>query len=199
MKYILVIVSLFIFSGCIVEKKPSITDYKLTTKLEQFSSSSNGCKDKILKISKAFSTPSLISLRMSYVQDENKVFSYSKSQWLTSPSKDIANKIYLSVKDSKLFKYVNLEISRSGSEYLMEIIIEDFMQYYDEKLDSSYANVKIDINIIDLKDSSIIATNEFSSKVDVKTLDAEGGVEALNIALNNVIKQNLEWLNGVCE
>lgn len=199
MKYILIIASLLIFSGCIVEKKPPITDFKLKTDLQQFNTNSKACKDKTLKISKAFSSSSLMSLRMVYVQNQNKVFSYSKSQWLTPPAQAIAKEIFFSLKSAKLFKHVSLDISRSNSDYVMEIIIEDFMQYYDENLNTSYANVKIDINIIDLMDSSIIASEEFSSKVNTKTLDAQGGVEALSTALSEVIQKNIEWLNGVCK
>jgi len=38
----------------------------------------------------------------------------------------------------------------------------------------------------------------FNSRVDVKTPNAQGGVEALNIALSEIIFKNIEWLNGVC-
>jgi len=198
MKYILLFISSFMMLAC-TTTKPAITDFKLDVDLENIIVDANGCKSKTIKVSKAFSEDSMKSLKMDYIQDKNKVFSYSQSQWLSSPSNIISKKIFFSLRDSKLFKYVNLDMSQSNSEYIMEIIIEDFMQYYTEQLDTSYVNVKININIIDTTDSSIVASQNFSSKVDTKSLDAQGGVEALNIALSDVLKQNIKWLNGVCK
>jgi len=198
MKYILVFISIFTMLAC-TTTKPTITDFKLNVKQVKLNSTSMGCKEKTLKISKAFSESSLMSLKMDYVEDKNKVFSYSQSQWVVPPADFISKEIFFSLRDSGLFKYVNLDISRSNSEYIMEITIEDFMQYYNEGLDSSYVIVKININVIDINNSSIVSSQNFSSKVDAKTLDAEGGVEALNIALSDIIRQNIEWLSGVCK
>jgi len=198
MKYILAFISIFFMLAC-TTTKPIITEYKLDVNIDKIDSSSLGCKAKTLKVSKAFSEPALMSLKMDYVQGRNKVFTYSKSQWVSSPAQAISKQIFFSVRDSELFKHVSIDVSRSSSEYMMEIIVEDFIQYYDEKINTSYANAKININIIDLKDSSVIASKKFSSKVNTKTLDAEGGVEALNMALSNIVKQNVVWLSGVCK
>jgi len=198
MKYILLFISIFFMLAC-TTTKPTITEFKLDVQTDNVERNSLGCKEKTLKISKAFSEPSLMSLKMGYVQDGNKVFSYSQSQWVVSPAEAIFKEIFFSLRDSGLFKHVNLDISRSNSEYIMEITIEDFMQYYNEKLDASHVIVKLNINIIDLKDSSVVASKNFYSKVDSNTLDADGGVEALNTALSNVVKQNVDWLDGVCQ
>ena len=198
MKYILAIISIFFMLAC-TTTKPTITEFKLNVKQEKLDTNSKACKEKTLKISKAFSEPSLMSLKMDYVEDENKVFSYSQSQWVVSPASSISKEIFLSLRSSGLFKHVSIDVSRSNSEYIMEITIEDFIQYYNKELDSSYVVLNLNINVIDAENSSVIASKNFSSKVDAKTLDAEGGVEALNTALSNVIKQNLEWLSGVCK
>ena len=198
MRYILLFISIFFMLAC-TTTKPVITEFKLNVETNKLDSSSVSCKEKTIKVSKAFSGASLLSLKMDYVQGKSKVFTYTESQWVTSPAQAVSKEIFFSVRDSGLFKHVNIDVSRSVSEYMMEIIIEDFMQYYNEDLTSSYANVKININIINLKDSSVVASKTFSSKVDTKTLDAAGGVEALNKALSNVINQNIEWLNGVCK
>ena len=198
MKYILLFISIFFMLAC-TTTKPTITEFKLDVQTDNVKRNSLGCKEKTLKISKAFSEPSLMSLKMDYVEDKNKVFSYSQSQWVISPAEAISKEMFFSLRDSELFKHVNLDISRSNSEYIMEITIEDFIQYYNKKLDTSYVVVKLNINVIDIKDSSIVASKNFSSKVSTKTLDAEGGVQALNKALSDVIYQNVQWLSGVCK
>jgi len=198
MRYALAFISIFFMVAC-TTTKPTITEFKINIDVDKIESNSLGCKEKTLKISKAFAEPSLMSLKMDYVQGKNKVFTYSKSQWVATPAQSIYKQIFFSLRDSKLFKNVNLNASRSISEYSVEIIIEDFMQYYDEEFNKSFANVKININIINLKDSSVVASKNFSSRVDVKTLNAEGGVEALNLALADVVEQNLNWFVGVCK
>ncbi len=199
MRYILLVVVLFIFSGCIVEKKPAITEYRLSTKNITIQSNANGCKDKTLKIAKAFSSASLRSLQMSYTQDDNKVFSYSKANWNESPNHSIHQKIFSNIRDSKLFKNVNLSTSKSRYDLVLEINIEDFLQHYSTDLKKSYADVRISLNLINSKKSNIIASEVFTAKVDVKTMDANGGVEALDSALENILSKNIEWLTGVCK
>ncbi len=198
MKYFLIFISLFFMLAC-TTTKPTITEFKLNVDINKIENSSLACRDKTIKVSKAFSNPSLVSLKMDYVQGKNKVFTYTQSQWVESPRQAVSKEIYSSLRDSGLFKYVNIDVSRSVNDYIIEIIIEDFMQYYNEDLTSSYANVKVNINVINLKDSSVVASKTFSSKVDTKTLDASGGVQALTEALSNVVNQNIEWLNGVCK
>jgi len=199
MKYMLIIVSLLIFSGCIVEKKPSITDFKIAVEHKQATVTASGCKDKTLKISQAFSSSTLQSLKMSYVKSDSKVYAYSEAQWMESPKYAISKAVFLKIRDANIFSNVNISKSRSNGDLLLEILIEDFMQYYNNDLDKSYANISISLNIIDSKDYTVVASKNFNSKVDTKTLNAEGGVDALNSALSNILDDNIEWLNGVCK
>ena len=108
MKYILALFSIFMMLAC-TTTKPTITDFKLNVKQEKLDTKSMGCKEKTLKISKAFSEPLLMSLKMNYVEDKNKIFSYSQSQWIISPSEAISKEVFYSLRDSGLFKHVNIE------------------------------------------------------------------------------------------
>ena len=44
-----------------------------------------------------------------------------------------------------------------------------------------------------------MATKTFYSKVNAKTPDAQGGVDAINSALSEIISQNINWLEEVCK
>jgi cholesterol transport system auxiliary component len=189
---------LFLLSGC-TTTKPSITEYTVKAEVLKTEGSAVGCKDKSLKIAQAFSSSSLMSLKMDYAQSNNKVFSYFEAEWNESPNHFITSQILQNIKDSKLFKSVQVSKSRSKNSWILEINIEDFMQYYSEDYSESNANVVLGLTLIDLKTNEVIATETFNSKVKSKTLDAEGGVEALNSALSNILSQNIEWLNGVCK
>lgn len=197
MKKILILLSIVLLSGC-VTTKPSITEYRVVAKTSKARSVVDGCKEKSLKIAQAFSSSSLMSLKMDYVQEESKIFSYSQAHWNESPNHSVTKEILKKIRDSKLFKNVQISRSRSKNSWILETNIEDFLQYYSEGLKDSFAKVIISLTLIDSKTNSVIATKTFNSKVNTNTLDAEGGVEALNKALSDILTQNIEWLNGVC-
>jgi cholesterol transport system auxiliary component len=198
MRELLIILGL-LFSGC-ATVKPTITDYRIFAKTVQNSnSSSNGCKDKSLKIAQAFSPSSLMSLNMDYMESGNRVFSYSQSQWQESPNDAITLELLKNIRSAGIFSSVEASKSRSKSSWLLETNIEEFLQFYTQDMKNSYVNVVVTLTIIDTKTNSVVATKTFSSKADAKTLDAQGGVEALSTALSEVIFQNIEWLERVCK
>jgi cholesterol transport system auxiliary component len=135
---------------------------------------------------------------MSYAQGEYKQDNFSQSEWAESPNKAITNQIARYIQLSKLFKSTQIAKSRTKSEMVLETNIEDFMQYFSQDEKTSYANIVITFTLIDSK-NNIISSKRFTSKVDVKTLDAEGGVEALNKALENVLVDMGNWLGESCQ
>ncbi|MCF6340040.1 MAG: ABC-type transport auxiliary lipoprotein family protein [Sulfurimonas sp.] len=197
MKLISIII-IFILSGCTTVKL-SITEYKIVAESPKIKSNKDGCRNKSLKIAQAFSSSSLMSLKMDYAQGENKVFSYSQAHWNESPNHSITMNLLKEIRDSSFFKNVQISKTISRNSWILEINIEDFLQYYSKDLKNSFARATINLTLIDSKNNTIIDTKTFTSKVDVKTLNAEGGVEALNAALSNILTQNVEWLNEVCK
>lgn len=196
----ILIFSILLLSGCVTIKKPPITEYKIISSAVNLKKNelSANCRDKSLKIAQAFSPNSLMSLSMDYVEAENRVFSYTKSQWQEDPNSAITQELLKNIRDSGLFSNVESSKSRSKSEWVLETNIEEFVQFFSKDMKSSYVKVIITLTIIDTKTGFVVATKTFSSKIDAKTLDADGGVEALDIALSKVISQNIEWLSGVC-
>ncbi|RLA73507.1 MAG: hypothetical protein DRG78_22480 [Epsilonproteobacteria bacterium] len=189
---------LFLLSGCSTTKPP-VTEYKIVLKALDLKSDSVGCRGKSLKISKAFSSSSLMSLQMKYVEDKHKIYEYSQAQWIDTPNQEISSQVVRSIRDSELFKSTQNVKSRSRSDLVLEISIEDFMQYYSKNLDSSYSSVAINFSLIDARTSEVVATKTIESNVDASSLDAAGGVRALDIALSGVLSQNIEFLNEVCK
>ena len=197
-KSIFMVVFIFLLSACSTTK-PSVTEYKITVKALKQSDLSSGCRDKSLKVSQAFSSSSLMSLKMNYVQDESKIYAYSQAQWNNSPNQEVSSQIVKILRESKLFKNTQNSKSRSKSDLILETNIEDFMQYFNKSDTESYSSVVINLTLIDAQTSEVIATKTFSSKIDVKSLDASGGVKALDTALGNVLGQSLVFFNEVCK
>ena len=199
MKTVLIIILLFFISGC-TTTQPTVTEYKLSTlNSNDFKAQADGCKDKSLTVSQAFGLSSLISLKMDYTESQNRVFSYSKAQWQESPVNFITLEILKKSRESNLFKNVNSSKSRGKKDYILESSIEEFMQYYSKENNRLYAKVTINLTLVNTKNGDIIASKVFNSKVDAKKANADGGVEALSIALSNILDKKIEWLNGVCK
>jgi len=198
MKYILVSVMIFLFLGCSTRVPPK-AEYRLNSNIEVKKLSSLSCKDKSLKVAQAFSSNTLMSRDMSYGLGDSKQFIYSESQWALTPNRAITTKFLAELRNSHLFKSVQISKSRSRNDYILEINIVDFMQYFDENSSSSYSQFIVSLTIIDAKTNRVFATDTFKSKVDVKTLDASGGVDGLNEALEEVLSQSNSWFNKVCK
>ena len=156
-------------------------------------------KDKSIKISQAFSSSSLMSKNMNYVKGESKQFIYSKSQWSVTPNNAINDMFLKLLRKVDVFKSVHTSKSRIRSDYMLEINVEDFMQYFSEDGNKSYANVVITLSLLQSGTNSVIASKTFNSKVDVETLNAEGGVDSLNIGLSNIMSISSQWLGEVCK
>ncbi len=197
-KIFLLALTLYVLTGCSTVEPP-VAEYKLSVKTLEQISSSTGCQTKSLKVSQAFSSSSLMSLKMNYVQDKHKIYSYSQAQWNNSVNQEITSQILKVLRESKLFKNTQNSKSRSKSDLILEINIDDFMQYFTHDSTKSHVKVAISIALIDARSSEVIATSNFSAVNNVDSLDATGGVNALDIALGDVLTQSIDYLNKVCE
>ncbi|OHE05305.1 MAG: hypothetical protein A2513_09110 [Sulfurimonas sp. RIFOXYD12_FULL_33_39] len=197
MRTVLIILVVFL-SGC-ATIKPAVAEYRVVTQVQKKDILAKGCKNKSLKILEAFSTNSLKSLSMDYTESGNRVFSYSESQWQESPNNFVISHLISNIRAQELFSSVNLSKSRSKNSLLLETAIEEFMQFYSSDLKSSYVDIVITFTLVDSSTNAVMATKTFYSKVNAKTPDAQGGVDAINSALSEIISQNINWLEEVCK
>jgi len=194
----LLLLSFLIFSGCSVTHAP-IAEYRITPKLDKSTLNAKMCRDKSLKVAQVFSSSSLMSKKMKYAQDDYKEFSFSESEWAVSPNKVITKELVKSLRDTQLFSNVTSFKSRSRSDLILETSVEDFMQYFSTNNEKSYVNVVMSMTLIDAKSSKSIKTKTFIKRIDAKSINAYGGVTALNNAFEIVLTENREWLESVCK
>ncbi len=197
MKFILPIFFVFMFFGC-ATKVPIATKYKIDSEIDIQKVKDSKCSKKSLKVLQSFSSSILMSNKMYYVEDDNKIYPYSESLWANTPNRIVSNELFKMLRESNLFNAVIGSKSRTKTSWLLESKVEDFMQYYENDLSSSYVKVTIDLTLLDSKTSHVIATNVFKSKIKVNTLNAQGGVEAFNIALIEILNDSLLWIDKQC-
>jgi len=198
MKYFLVVLVGFVFTGCLVTKTP-VSEYMIDANMVNKNIILNGCCTKSIKVAKSFSSLKLQTLNMNYTQGNNKLFSYSQSVWAESPNNAITLEILKLLRDKKLFKTVQTSKSRAKSDLILETNIEKFIQYFDDKLESSYVEVSITFTIIDAKTNKVVSSRNFQAKELSSSLDAMGGVKALNLALSKVLSKSMYLFEEVCK
>ena len=196
--YLIAILSLFFMSGCSTTH-PAITEYRINSKLKIDKKESTQCIDKSLKVAQAFSSGALMSLDMDYAMGNDKQFTYTQSQWALSPNNAISAEIVNLLRGMYIFKTVQISKSRTRNDMILETSIDEFIQDYSEDKNRSSANVKISLTLIDAKTSKAIATKSFHKKIDARTLDSNGGVQALNLALKDVLEQSAQWIGKICK
>ena len=198
-KYSISLIILVFFSGCMTGT-PTVSEYRIQThSASLIKTKARTCKNYSLKIAQAFSMNDLMRTDMNYGVGEYEQFTFSQSQWATSPNKAITLAFRNFLNQAELFKNVQLSQSRSRNDLLLEISIDDFMQYYTKDELSSFVNTEFSLTLIDIRTSKVIDTRTFRNKVVVKNLDAESGVKALNIALEKTLLESSQWLSGVCK
>ncbi len=198
MKYILIILAL-VLQGCLSTTVAPKIEYRINPNTQSKELQGDGCKDKSLKIAQAFSSNSLLSQNMYYGQGEMRRHIYSASKWSRTPNRAITSEFLKLIRDSKLFKSVQTAKSRSRSDIILEINIEDFMQYFNENSNKSYVNIIVNLSFIKAKGNSVFQSKTFKTTVDVEVLDASGGVNGLNKALAKVLLDTNEWFSEVCK
>ena len=140
-----------------------------------------------------------MSQKMRYVQGDYKEFSFTKSEWTQSPNASISDELLKSIRDTEIFKSVNSYKSRSKSNLILETNVEDFMQYFSEDSKTSYVNIELSVTLIDAMELSPISSTTFTKRVNVKSVNAKGGVEALNKALSELLVDVNNWLELECK
>lgn len=187
-----------LISGCSTSI-PAVAEYRINVEPSSTEFTVEGCKKKSLKIAQAFSSSSLMTLDMKYGQGNHKQYTFTQSQWAESPNRAITAEVLEYIKSTKLFKNVQISKSRSKNGLLLETNIEDFMQYFSEDEKESFVGVSINLTLIDVKTSKVLATKTFKSKIKVSDLNAGTGVKYLNSALKNVLDDSGVWLSEVCK
>lgn len=193
--YIVAIILVLAISGCST-KVPPVSQYRLKTHPQE--KKFMAC-DKSIKINKAFTNASFSSRKIYYGEGEHKQFAYTESQWSDALDRMISDIFTQSIAQSGVVKSVNSYKSQVKTDYILEIDIEEFMQTYDEKITSSQAEVRLTIALLDTKHKTHKASKTFEVTRDVKILNVENGVIALDEALGEVIDDMLVWLEEVCK
>lgn len=198
MKYLFLVFVTLTFIGCSNTIPPKV-EYRINSQVQAESFTQSSCIDKSLKVARAFSSSTLRSQDISYRVGNSKQYTYSAALWSVTPDKAITSEFLSLLRDSKLFESVQTSKSRSSSDIILELHIEDFMQYFNDDSTSSYVNAVISLSLINVGTNTVFATHTFRKDIAVIELNSSAGVDALNIALQEILVQSNIWLGRICK
>ena len=193
MKYFFLMVATFmIMAGC-TTSVPAVTQYKLQQNPSRIQQ--RDVTNRVtLKVLKTSSDTILMNTKMWYSSHNLESNIYHHSQWVLSPTTMVSEALLEHIKTSHLFKDVIGYGSRADSDYVLESHLDEFIQYFSDDMKSSYVIVKLSVTLLQKQPKKLLGTQTFYAKVDVQTLDASGGVKALNEALERVLQKVIIWL-----
>lgn len=196
MQYILACLSIMVLAGCSVST-PAVSEYRLAPTLETTHEKALACAHT-LKVQNVLSSASLMTQKVYYAAGQYKQFAYTQAAWSDTPQKRIGDLYVSLLRERGVFQSVHSYRSNVLADRALEIVVEDFMQYYDENYKTSHAKVQLSLTLIDTAAKKPLATKTFAAEKQTPSLDAQGGVEALNAALQEAMEASAIWLEGAC-
>jgi len=186
----------FLLSAC-VSPRPALNEFIIHPNVSITSANNEAFKDKTLKVENSYSSSSLKSRNMYYVEDEAKQYHYAESQWAESPNSMINREIIDMLREMKLFGFIQTQHSKVFSSFNLETNIDEFRQCFVEGDEKSYVVATITFTLINNNLHKIVANRTFTSRHEVDKLNASEGVKALNTALSEVLNSAAIWLKEI--
>ena len=183
------------FAGCSVTV-PAVTEYRLAPQVTY--TSQQQCHSKSLKILAVKSPSTLKTNQMRYVVQPFKEGSYTQSSWAQSPNKMLQRELYFVLSHSGIFgKVYNYDVL-GESKWILEVHLDEFVQYFDTAQEDSFVKIAIDATLYNDESKQVIAKHYFVRELESQSADALGGIDAMNKAFGLILEDIVKWLEGSC-
>ncbi len=196
-----IVMGLALFSmGCSVKSTPPVTEYAIIGKSVGYDRlKDTHCRDASLKILEPFGSYEYSVNELHYVVLPYEENSYTQSAWVQPVSTMLYNEILKAIRESRIFATVSNYSSVAKGDYVLEIEINDFKQYFTPSQKRSYIVSDMTFTLVGGGDFLPVSQKVVYKKIKTKELNAKGGVEALNQAQQETIEEVVKWLEGTCK
>lgn len=190
MKYILWI-SIFLFlQGCSVKESP-MRVYTLDGNTD-FKTYGHKFKNKIIKVSYPQSLKERMNQNMQFSYSDLESGSYQNSEWSNNVGQLLQGIFIQTLQQSGLFKGVTSYTSIMQEDYRLESTVFDFSHRV--RGNASHAIVTVQFSLIETNSGKMVKSKLFNYAVPTTTIDANGYVNATNIALSKLNRDLISWL-----
>ncbi len=137
-----------------------------------------------------FDTP-----RMAYISRPHEISYYADNQWVDSPDRMLAPILARAMERSGLWKSVIQTPSSVRADYRLDAKDLSLEQQFLSR--PSRVRLALELQLVELKERSIIASRDFEIWEEAPSDDAYGGVVAANRAVGKMLEQSTNWLSAI--
>ena len=185
-------VLLLLIGGCTIrpKAKPPITQYYLQPSIEIACISSP--IQKVVRLNFVNGLQSVSQQNIIYTKSDLQAGSYLYGKWNQLPTHSISTALYTALQDNKVFSKLVFDNSFVHSDLTLDIKIMQFEHHFVDD-NNSYGLLTLNALLYDSQTKSLLASQLFKSEIKASSNDAQGGVEALNIALGDILSKLICW------
>ncbi len=191
MRYIVLLALIIGVYGCST-KETALRTYTINPQIDIDKQSSTIYSTKSIKIAYPTSIKGVVSRRMTYSYSDQEEGTYNNARWSVSSGKLLMNTYIKALDESHLFGSVIEYSSLAETDYLLESEVYEFYHKIRGKVSLSIVSVKF--NFIAMDTNRLIKSKKFSYQIPTATLNAQGYVQASNIAVKQMTLDMIAWL-----
>ena len=184
--YLFSTILLFLLSGCI-PKTHTLHLYNLSVE----SSHKEVSKSNItLKVNYPTALNALSGSRI-YYNDNSKIGYYLYSRWSSSLNKMLYSDIITNLQSNGKYRYVVGYNSIAKADYELEVEIDSFNHII--KGDQSYANIKLNVKLIESSSGKVVKQRVFRYKIPLEAKNAAAFAKGAKQAVKDFIDDLLNF------
>jgi cholesterol transport system auxiliary component len=153
---------------------------------------SNKFKNKIIKVSYPQSLKEKMRQNMQFSYSDLEQGRYKDAEWSNNIGQLLQGNFIQILQQSGLFKGVTSYTSVAQEDYRLESTVFDFSHRVRDGV--SHAIIIVQFSLIDTDSGKMVKSKLFNYAVPTMTTDANGYVNATNIALSRLNRDLIAWL-----
>jgi len=183
-------------AGCLPSRpeSPPVRTYRLSVDLDRTEVRPPNSQGPILLVSVPLAEPGYETAGMIYVKRPYELEQYAVNQWADQPARMFASLLVETMSRTGYWHaVVPLPASVEGDFRLDSYgfaLQQEFMQ------EPSRIRATVRVQLLDLKDSSVVGTRQFEAVENAPSEDAYGGVVAANQAITRLLDEMNGWLKA---
>ncbi len=191
MRYSLLLAGMILLFGCST-KETALRTYTINPQIDINKQHSTIYSTKSIKIAYPTSIKGVVSKRITYSYNDLEEGTYNNARWSVSSGKLLMTTYIKALDESHLFGSIIEYTSLAETNYLLESEMYEFYHKVRDKVSVSVVSVKF--NLIAMDTNRLIKSKKFSYQIPTPTLNAQGYVQATNIAVKKMTLDMIEWL-----
>lgn len=192
-------IAALVLGGCSLQTtEPAVAQYRIAPVSVAAFSPSPSCSRQTLRLSLTLAPDLFKSTRIYYADGDLRQYVYTRSRWAESPDRQLRHLFESALAQSRLYQSVITYDSEAYNDLLLELKLNNFMQYFGEDGASS-VSVDMELTLMDQESNRVLSTLHLNKTLPTSSNDAEGAVKAFNAIIHQGIAETTGWLDDVCQ